>query len=125
MASNRRRQDKTPWHVHGCPTCHARFEDACDDQWSDPECNVCLGRTAYLAPWYARTPVACCFTDTVEVTQSRDQTIARKKFRGIRERWRLGSTCRWFKCQTCSRTFPFEAPRAVTPATSTTPGGAP
>lgn len=124
MPSNRRpEKKKNTLHVHGCPGCHARFEDACDDMWSDPLCGVCAGRTAYLAPWHARTPVACCFTDTVDVTLSRDQTIAKKKFRGIRERWKLGSSCRWFKCQTCSRTFPFAAPRADTSATSTMPGG--
>lgn len=99
MAASSKKADR--WHVHGCPTCRRRFEDACGDWSSNPQCSACRGGRPIEA-WQIRIPRDCCFVEARDISRDRQTKLA----------WRLAGSCPWFKCQACGRTFPFSKPRA-------------
>lgn len=86
-------------HAHGCPKCRERFEDACSEPQSDPTCVQCrTGNITWPQMRENRRPKDCC------------RYHSRLVMKTEVKQFRLGSTCLWFICKTCARTFPFTNP---------------
>jgi hypothetical protein len=89
-------------HRHGCTTCSATYEDACDDPWANGRCTP-HRHPERLAPIWEQNlrPQECCAA-SIEATPADIAT------------YRLGGDAPWWICPTCKRPHIFK-PRPTGP----------
>lgn len=85
-------------HAHGCTKCKGRYEDTCEQPNDNATCKACNGFKPWTLLVLGRLPRDCC------------RTFSRLASKDERKLYRLSEACTWFRCTTCSRTFPFTDP---------------
>lgn len=83
-------------HHHGCTECRGRYVCACEEPGRNRRCNACIsGIPSNTAREWG--PRQCCYDA---------EPIKPITYADALKSYKLAGPGPWFKCPTCSRTFP-------------------